>query len=72
MTTTRSPSRVCTSGITRSLPVLAPVVVSSTIGAPANAPVTTPSLARNSSITVRLKSFIVSSAMRGTVPQRRA
>ena len=50
MTTTLSPSVVYTIGVVRFLPDLAPVVVSSTSGAPANMPVTWPPLARNSSI----------------------
>src|SRR6202030_957590 len=45
-----------TSGVVRAFPVLAPAVVSSTIGAPSNGPPTLPSWARNSSMIDWLKS----------------
>jgi len=53
-----SPSTSATRGFTRVSPDLAPVVVRSTMGAPAKPPPTLPSLARNSSMTPWLKSFI--------------
>src|SRR3954469_12059290 len=55
--TTRSPSGRYTSGVVRCAPDLAPTVVSSTIGAPSNGPPTLPPCARNSSMTLALKSL---------------
>src|ERR1700694_1754527 len=50
-------------GTVRAWPLLAPLVVSSSIGPPSNGPPTLPLLARNSSMIDRLKSFM--SAMAG-------
>src|SRR6516225_4088647 len=44
-------------GFTHSVPVLRPVVCSSSTGAPSNGPPTRPSLARNSSTTLRFQSL---------------
>src|SRR5439155_21810933 len=56
-TTKRPPSTRYTIGLTRSPPLLAPVLWSSNRGAPSKAPPTRPAWARNSSMTLVLKSF---------------
>src|SRR5436305_12126832 len=58
--TTRSPSGRYTRGVVRFWPDLAPVVVSTIIGAPAKSPPTLPWLARNSLTIVALKSLMPS------------